>query len=115
MLDAFNSDHSDVELVASESEYDDVSDVSKSTSGHGTDSESRSSASTSVHSLLSVLRAPKLSDLTRKRKIQSKPTKRKKIRSSSSTSLEPKSVRPQDWIKRFPSKQLSISAGRLLK
>ena len=60
------------------------------------------SSAASVPSLLSVLRAPKLSDLTRKRKIQCNPGKRKKIRSNSSTSSEPKGVKPQDRVKKIP-------------
>ena len=64
-------------------------------------------ASTSVPSLLSVLHAPKLSDLTRKRKIQSNPGKRKTIRASSSASSEPKGVKAVDRVKKYPNEQLN--------
>jgi len=108
VLDALSSDHSDVELSPpSEPEYDDVSETT-SNSAHRTDSEqgnelemNRSSAA-SVPSLLSVLRAPKLSDLTRKRKIQCNPGKRKKIRSNSSTSSDP-SIDVLQWWKQNES------------
>ena len=53
-----------------------------------------SSSSSSVSSLLSVLRAPRLSDLTRKRKTPTNPGKlRKKTRPSSSVRSEPKGVK----------------------
>ena len=68
--------------------------------------------STSVPSLLSVLRAPKLSDLRRKRKIQSNPEKRKKVRTSSSTSSEPKGVKAVDRVRKYPNEQLNVSAGK---
>lgn len=84
----------------------------------GTDSEQgnelTSSSSSSVPSLLSVLRAPRLSDLVRKRKTQTNnPGKRKKTRSSSSAASDPKGVKPQDRVKKFPDEQLSVSAGKL--
>ena len=64
------SDDSDMELIpaSSESKISDYEDVSNATSLR-TDSRQRNEGkmnSTSVLSLLSVLRAPRLSDLTRK-------------------------------------------------
>ena len=76
--------------------------------------ELTSSSSSSSPSLLSVLRAPRLSDLTRKRKTQTNPGKpRKKTLPSSSVRSEPKGVKPHDRLKKFPNEQLSISAGKL--
>ena len=97
---------SDIEITEERIEHD------------GTDSEQgnelTSSSSSSVPSLLSVLRSPRLSDLVRKRKTQTNnPGKRKKTRSSSSAGSDPKGVKPQDRLKKFPDEQLSVSAGKL--
>ena len=81
----------------SDHEYD---NISKTESDQGTELEmNKSSDSMPMPSLLSVLRVPKLSDLTRKRKIQCNPGKHNKVHSSSSTSSEPKGVTPQDQVK----------------
>ena len=75
--------------------------ISVKLSDQGTELEmNKSSDSMPVPSLLSVLRVPKLSDLTRKRKVQCNSGKHKKVCSSSSTSSEPKGVTPQDWVKK---------------
>ena len=117
LIDAL-SDDSDVELIpaSSESEISDYEDVSDATSPR-TDSEQGNEGekmnSTSVPSLLSVLCAPELSDLTRKRKTQSNPGKHKKVRTSSSTSSEPKSVKAVDRVRKYPNEQLNVSAGKL--
>ena len=107
---------SDVEVLSSgsDNEYDDISKTDGETDREqGNEMEmDKSYDSNPVPSLLSVLRAPKLSDLTRKRKIQSNPGKRRKV-SCSSSSSEPKGVTPQDRVKKFPNEQLSVSAGRL--
>ena len=71
--------------------------------------------SKSVPSLLSVLRAPKSSDLTRKRKIKSNSGKRNKVHASSSAicSSESKGVKAVDRVKKYPNEQLNVSAGKL--
>ena len=63
-------------------------------------STSTSSCNTAVPSLLEVLHAPKLSEISRKRKIYSNTNstcggKRRKNRGSSSSASEPKNVTPQ--------------------
>ena len=115
VLAALDSDKSDVEVLSAVSESDhEYDNISKTESDQGTELEmNKSSDSMSVPSLLSVLHVPKLSDLTRKRKVQCNPEKCKKVSSSSSTSSEPKGVTPQDQVKKFPNEQLSVSAGRL--
>ena len=101
VLAALDSDKSDVEVLSAVSESDhEYDNISETESDQGTELEmNKSSDSMPVPSLLSVLRVPKLSDLTRKRKVQCNPGKRKKVRSSSSTSSEPKGVMPQDRVK----------------
>ena len=101
MLAALDSDKSDVEVLSAVSESDhEYDNISENESDQGTELEmNKSSDSMPVPSLLSVLRVPKLSDLTRKRKVQCNPGKCKKVRSSSSTSSEPKGVTLQDRVK----------------
>ena len=57
------------------------------------------------------LKAPKPSDLTRKRKLQCNPGKHKKT--DSSTYSEPKGVKPQDRVRKYPKECLSVSHGKL--
>ena len=65
--------------------------------------------STTVPSLLDVLRAPKLSEISRKRKIYSNTRggKRGKARSSSSAS-ESKNIQPQQRLKQYPNEPFSL-------
>ena len=120
VLDALNSEE-EISSEDNESEYDNTSDcevteerTDQEIEQGGTDSEQGPSSSSSIPSLLSVLRAPRLSDLTRKRKTQTNPGKpRKKTRPTSSAASEPKGVKPQDRLKKFPKEQLSVSAGKL--
>ena len=105
VLDALNSEE-EISSEDNESEYDNTSDcevteerTDQEIEQGGTDSEQGPSSSSSIPSLLSVLRAPRLSDLTRKRKTQTNPGKpRKKTRPTSSAASEPKGVKPQDLI-----------------
>ena len=120
VLDALNSEE-EISSEDNESEYDNTSDcevteerMDQEIKQGGTDSEQGPSSSSSIPSLLSVLRAPRLSDLTRKRKTQTNPGKpHKKTRPTSSAASEPKGVKPQDRLKKFPKEQLSVSAGKL--
>ena len=77
MLAALDSDKSDVEVLSAVSESDhEYDNISETESDQGTELEmNKSSDSMPMPSLLSVLRVPKLSDLTRKRKIQCNPAK----------------------------------------
>ena len=119
VLDALNkNDDSDYQDTDSDSDVmDDVvecADEEELRTTLGTSNESsQSSSTTSAGSLLNILRAPKQSDLTRKRKLQCNPGKHKKIRSSSSTSFEPKSVKPQDRLRKYPNEYLNVSHGKL--
>ena len=65
-----------------------------------------------VVSLLSRLRAPTASDLSRKRRVSTNPPVGTK-RSKGSSSSDPKSVSPTDWVKQYPDQQLTVSAGKL--
>ena len=124
VLDALNSEE-EISSEDSESEYDNTSDcevteerTDQEIEQDGTDSEQGPSSSSSIPSLLSVLCAPRLSDLTRKRKTQTNPgtrpgKPRKKTRPTSSAASEPKGIKPQDQLKKFPKEQLSVSAGKL--
>ena len=74
---------------------------------------SSSTNSSSAASLLDVLRAPRPSDLTRKRKLQCNPGKPKKATPSSCINSEPKGVKPQDRVKKYLNEYLSVSHGKL--
>ncbi len=63
-------------------------------------------------SILSVLRAPKLSDLARKRKVPSNPPHDGKRYKSPSCASEPKSVTPAMRVKSFPGEWLLVSGGK---
>ena len=82
----------------------------------GIDTSSTSKLS-SVPSLLSTLWAPKPANLARKREVacNSAPRggKQRKVRASSLSSSEPKSVPPAQWVKQYPGEQLDMSAGKL--
>ena len=71
---------------------------------------STSTSSTSATSLLNVLRAPRPSDLARKRKLQCNPGKRKKTKTFSN--FDPKGVKPQDHVRKYPNDCLSVSNGK---
>ena len=72
---------------------------------------STSTSSTSATSLLNVLRAPRPSDLARKRKLRCNPGKRKTTKTSSN--FDPKGVKPQDRVRKYPNDCLSVSNGKL--
>ena len=67
-----------------------------------------SMSSTSAISLLNILRAPRPSDLTRKRKLQCNPGKRKKTKPPFSVNSELKGVKPQDRVGKYPNDSLSV-------
>lgn len=76
---------------------------------------SSSSGSTSSSTILDKLRSPRISDLSRKRKILSNPPPPigKKRSTTAVRKFDPKSVRPSDRVSEFPGEHLSQSAGRL--
>ena len=104
VLDALNKD---IDLECQDTDSD-VMECANEEQELRTSNESMSSTT----SLLSVLRAPKPLDLTRKRKLQCKPGKHKKTRSSSSTYSEPKGVKPQDCVWKYSIEYLSVSHGK---
>ena len=61
-----------------------------------------------VVSLLSRLKSPTPSDLSRKRKTATNPPLRGKRRSRGSTSAEPKSIQPHQRVQQFPSEPLRV-------
>ena len=77
------------------------------------DSEiSDSSSFDGVNAFLSRFKAPRLSDLTRKRKIRRNPvTMRRKSKPCCST--DPKSITPHQRVKEFPDEPFIVSAGKL--
>ena len=65
-----------------------------------------------VVSLLSRLKPPRPSDLTRKRKTAYNPPKGKK-KTKGSTTAEPKSINPQQRVRHFPGEPLIVSNKKL--
>ena len=84
-----------------------------SSSSDSSDSEGdATTVKSSVISRLHVLKAPKLSELNRKRKVLcNRGGKRRKT--ASSTSSEPKGVTPQQRVREFSGEHLTVSSGKL--
>ena len=78
-------------------------------SGDGADEQSSCNPLT----ILDVLKAPKPSDLTRKRSIDSNPPPKGKRRARGEGSREPKTVTPSQRVKEFAGQFLATSAGSL--
>ena len=79
------------------------------------DSESESSTCPSCPSLLDKLRAPRPSDLGRKRRIHTNPPpvgKKRSLYGTSAGKHDPKSVSPAR-VTEFPGEHLTVSAGKL--
>ena len=81
---------------------------SSSSSSVSVDSES-TAGSTSSSSLLSFLRCPKPSELTRKRKTQQNPPPLGKRRARGHGAFDPKSVSPAIRVREYPGESLSVS------
>ena len=65
-------------------------------------------------SMLDRLRAPILSDLARKRKVQSNPpVGMKPSKKGSNSAFSPKSITPYDRVKEHPGEPLTVSTGKL--
>ena len=79
--------------------------------GISIESDSTYSGNSSV-SLLSVLKAPDMSELSRKRKIIKNPPSGKR-RSRSSCQSNPKGIKPQQRVKEYPTEPFIISSGKL--
>ena len=98
--------------MATSSTSDSVSigiDSADSNESNDTDESTRE---TSVVSLLDRLKSPKLSELSRKRKVLTNPPVGKKRSSGRRCFNDPK-VQPSQRIKEFPEEELTASAGRL--
>ena len=73
-----------------------------------------SSDASSVYSLLSRLRSPTPSELSRKRKIRQNPPPPSGIkRGKGHTAADPKSISPADRVKSFPNECLTVSCNKL--
>lgn len=84
--------------------------------GDATDVDEENGASpSSASSLLAVLRAPRPSELARKRKIALNPPhgKRRCGSSSSSSPSSPASITPAQHVKEFPNDKLMVLGGKL--
>ena len=107
-------------LGSSESEFDRSSarliSASESHGGCTTSasscSELCSSSDSAVTSLLSCLRAPKASDLARKRRIQVNPPVGKK-RGKGCVTNDPKSVSPSERVKSYPTEPFTVTNKKL--
>ena len=120
LIEALDISDTDGECMSDEwedpegDESDDTESEISVISTSSTPSTSGSSIS-GVPNLLEVLKAPKPAEVSRKRKTycNTRGGKRRKTRGSSSLAPEPKSVQPQQRLKRYPNEQLDISAGKL--
>ena len=92
--------------VDSDSSFDDTTEERETT----TTSEASSST---VVSLLDRLRAPKKSELTRKRKIFTNPPREGTRKKRPSCSSNPKSVTPAQRVVEFPNECFTVSASKL--
>ena len=64
-------------------------------------------------SLLDKLRAPKASELSRKRKVQVNPSVGKRRHLPGGSHTDPKSVTPSQRVREFPTEHLTVSVGKL--
>ena len=60
-------------------------------------------------SILEALKAPKASDLTRKRKVDCNPLPKGKRRARGEGSSEPKTVSPRERVREFPDECLTVT------
>ena len=94
----------------SENESDQVTNISSQAVSIESDSSMRSGNS-SV-SLLSVLKAPNMSELSRKRKVTKNPPTGKR-RARSSCPSNPKGIKPQQRVKEYPTEPFIVSSSKL--
>ena len=94
----------------SENESDQVTNISSQAVSIESDSSMRSGNS-SV-SLLSVLKAPNMSELSRKRKVMKNPPTGKR-RARSSCPSNPKGIKPQQRVKEYPTEPFIVSSSKL--
>ena len=72
-----------------------------------------SSSSYSAVSLLSILKAPRLSDLCRKRKVTVNPPPKGKRSSAARTSKTTVNIKPDQRVKEYPGEHFTVSNGKL--
>ena len=94
----------------SENKSDQVTNISSQAVSIESDSSMRSGNS-SV-SLLSVLKAPNMSELSRKRKVTKNPPTGKR-RARSSCPSNPKGIKPQQRVKEYPTEPFIVSSSKL--
>ncbi len=70
-------------------------------------------STTAAQSALDKLKAPNLSDLSRKRKVAVNPPRGKRRCKSTNTLAAAASVPPQQRVKEFVGEHLSVSSGKL--
>ena len=85
--------------------------ASGTTTGSASSSESPSGSEELLARFCNNFRAPKRTELTRKRAIRHMPYRKK---STPSCSSDPKSVTPTQRVREFPKEELTQSAGKLL-
>ena len=93
------------------------------TNEHGNETTSKLSSplratpeSTTIPSLLDVLRTPKLSEISRRKKTYNNTCggKRRKARSSSSSASEPKTYQPEQQLKQYPNEPFDIFSRQVV-
>ena len=82
-------------------------------SGSDSGSESEDQPTPTVVSVLDRLRAPKLSDLSRKRNVAVNPPRGKRSCKSTNVSTAAATVTPQQCVTEFSGEQLTVSNGKL--
>ena len=93
------------EATCSRAETSDLSDIDWASSTQSTVPTSSSES----ENILSRLRSPKDSEISRKRKIQLNPPPKGKRRSRGHGTFDPKSVTPLQRVKDFPEQNLCVS------
>ena len=98
-----DSDHREIES--------DLAEISTSQT-ISIESDSSTRSGNSAVSLLSVLKAPGMSELSRKRKVVKNPPIGKK-KAHSSCQSNPKGIKPQQRVKEYPAEPFIVSCGKL--
>ena len=117
--DDFNNASEDDDYRELSHESDIMANSSSSSTSRSTCLESASNSSSSTSrssavSLLSVLKAPTASDLSRKRKIARNPAPVGKRRAKSTNSQSnPRTIKPQQRVTEYPKEPFTVASGKL--
>ena len=117
--DDFNNASEDDDYRELSHELDIMANSSSSSTSRSTCLESASNSSSSTSrssavSLLSVLKAPTVSDLSRKQKIARNPAPVGKRRAKSTTSQSnPRTIKPQQRVTEYPKEPFTVASGKL--